>query len=85
VIHAARSIFEDAIREYSREQTLGLRSSIAALDPDECKDAAADGAHGPVFDLYGRAADPLYQCYQTRLPCRYVCRLCPVAIARPSP
>ena len=68
MIHAARRIFEDAIREHSREQSLGLRRSIAALDPDECKDASADGAHGPVFDLYGRTADSLYQCYQSRTP-----------------
>ena len=41
---------------------------VAALDADEREDAAADGAHGPVFDRYGRTADPLNQCYQSRTP-----------------
>jgi len=63
-VHAPGVVAEDPVGEHAREQALGMRRCVAALDADERENSAADLAHGLIVHGHRRSAHALYECYQ---------------------
>jgi hypothetical protein len=62
-IHLVPRIRENAVAEHALDQPFGLRLRIAALDADQRKDPAPDGADDLSIDLDARLGDALNEGY----------------------
>ena len=85
-IHAPGLVFEDPVAEHALEQAFGAAPAASSRwTPMSARMPRPMLPTMRCVDGDLRLADPLNQCYQLKCSLTRAARLCPVAIARPSP